>query len=165
LVLGHCSLSVPRNGIRSLGIPSSFRAIHDRGHGGLKIISTIEPAHAESLSEPEVHASWKCAYCEVEIRWMGDKEDRGLPVNWTEEHGGPACLACRRELAADSAVGASSSDLPVQERARLRTTALLDFEVTRDPDRSDAQIASAVHTSVVAVRKARQRLGAGSSSA
>jgi hypothetical protein len=88
----------------------------------------------------------------------GQVDDR-LPPNWTEERRGPACLACRRELAADAAIGATSWDLPVKERARLRSNALLDFEVSRDPDRSNSQIAAAVHASVVAVRKARDRLG------
>ena len=126
----------------------------------MKTISAIEPAHAEPLGESEVPAAWKCAYCEVEVSWMGGRQDRGLPGNWTEEAGGPACLACRRDIAADAAVNESPAEMSVQDRARLRTSALLDFEVMRDPERSDAQIAGAVHTSVVAVRKARKRLGA-----
>jgi hypothetical protein len=96
---------------------------------------------------------------------MSGHEDHGLPANWTEEHGGPACLACRRELAADAGVGDSSVDLTFKERARRRSFALLEFEVKRDPDRSNAQIAGAVHTSVVAVQKARERLGALAASA
>jgi hypothetical protein len=93
------------------------------------------------------------------VHWVsGHEKNHGLPANWAEERGGPVCLACRRELAADAAVD-TSSDLSVQERARLRSFAVLEFEVTRDPDRSNAQIASAVHTSVVAVQKARERLG------
>jgi hypothetical protein len=102
---------------------------------------------------------WTCGYCQVEVRWMNGHEGNGLPANWTEENRGPACLACRRALAAESAVDDNSSDLSTQERARLRSYALLEFEVTRDPDRSNAQIAGAVHTSVVAVQKARERLG------
>ena len=105
--------------------------------------------------------SWTCGYCRVEVRWMSGHGDHGLPANWSEEHRGPACLACRRQLAADAGVGDTSLDLTFQERARRRSFALLEFEVTRDPDRSNAQIASAVHTSVVAVQKARERLGAG----
>jgi hypothetical protein len=108
-----------------------------------------------SASEP---SRWTCGYCRVEVRWASGHEDRGLPANWTKEHQGPACLACRRELAADAAVS-ETPDLNVQERARLRSFALLEFEVQRDPDRSNAQIAGAVHTSVVAVQKARERLG------
>lgn len=117
------------------------------------------PAHTELVGEPEVPTSWKCAYCTVEVRWMSPHADRSLPVNWTKEQGGPACLACRRDLAADAGIGDSSPDLSVKERARLRSFALLEFEVSRDPDRSNAQIAGAVHTSVVAVQKARERLG------
>ena len=112
-----------------------------------------------SANAQEIPTRWTCGYCSVEVRWVGDHENRGLPANWAEERGGPVCLACRRELAADAAVADTASELSVQERARLRSFALLEFEVMRDPNRSNAQIASAVHTSVVAVQKARDRLG------
>jgi len=112
-----------------------------------------------SANAPEIPTRWTCGYCRVEVRWVGGHENRGLPANWAEERGGPVCLACRRDLAADAAVADTESELSVQERARLRSFALLEFEVTRDPNRSNAQIASAVHTSVVAVQKARDRLG------
>jgi hypothetical protein len=111
------------------------------------------------VQEPDNHARWTCGYCSVEVRFMSGSEVRGLPANWSKEPQGPACLACRRELAADAAVDEDSPELSVNERARLRSFALLEFEVTRDPDRSNAQIAGAVHTSVVAVQKARERLG------
>ena len=113
-----------------------------------------------SANGHEIPTRWTCGYCHVEVHWVGDHENHGLPANWAEEREGPVCLACRRELAADAAVDGTSSDVSVQERARLRSFALLEFEVTRDPNRSNAQIASAVHTSVVAVQKARDRLGA-----
>jgi hypothetical protein len=90
---------------------------------------------------------------------MRGYEQRGLPANWTENHQGPVCLACRRGLAAEAAVGDAPLGLSTQERARLRSVAVVEFEVRRDPSRSNAQIASAVHTSVVAVQKARVRLG------
>jgi hypothetical protein len=112
------------------------------------------------VSEPETANCWTCGYCGVEVRWMSGHEHRGLPANWSEGHQGPACLFCRRELAADAAVSESPAELSIQERARLRSAALIEFEVTRDPERSNAEIAHAVHTSVVAVQKARQRLGA-----
>jgi hypothetical protein len=110
------------------------------------------------MSEGVVARRWTCGYCRVETRWMGGQTDHLLPTNWTEERRGPACLACRRELAADAAVHGATSDLSVKERARLRSCALVEFEVTRDPDRPNAQIAAALHTSVVAVQKARDRL-------
>jgi len=87
---------------------------------------------------------------------MDSHERRGLPANWTENLRGPVCLHCRRELAADAAV--SRLDLSLKERARLRSSSVIDFEVRRAPDRSNSQIANAVHTSVGAVQKARDRL-------
>jgi hypothetical protein len=116
-------------------------------------------AEIHAMSGAEDPARWTCGQCRVEVRWMNGHEGQGLPANWAEENGGPVCLACRRELAADAAVSGAEAELSVQERARLRSFALLEFEVTRDPDRSNAQIAGAVHTSVVAVQKARERLG------
>jgi hypothetical protein len=108
----------------------------------------------------EAPARWTCGYCGVEVRWMSGHEQRGLPASWTENHQGAFCLACRRELAAEAAVSGTSWDLSIRERARLRSFAVIEFEVRRDPRRSNAKIANAVHTSVVAVQKARQRLGA-----
>lgn len=124
----------------------------------MRNISDTESFDPVLVSEPGAH--WICGYCGVQVRWMSGHKNRGLPDNWTEEQQGPVCLGCRRELAANAAITGTSSDLPIKERARLRSFALLEFEVSRDPNRSNAQIASAVHTSVVAVQKARDRLGA-----
>jgi hypothetical protein len=110
------------------------------------------------VSELEAPLRWTCGNCGVEVRWHSNHEQRGLPANWTLNHQGPVCLHCRRELAANAAV--SSLDLSLQERARLRSSTVVDFEVRRAPNRTNSQIASAVHTSVVAVQKARERLGA-----
>jgi hypothetical protein len=52
--------------------------------------------------------------------------------------------------------------LSLKERARLRSTTIVEFEVRRTPDRTNTQIANAVHSSVVAVQKARERLDAAS---
>jgi hypothetical protein len=68
------------------------------------------------------------------------------------------CLRCRRELAADAAVGGLS--LSLKQRARLRSTTIVEFEVRRTPDRTNTQIANAVHSSIKAVEKARERLAA-----
>jgi hypothetical protein len=111
------------------------------------------------MSDPETQERWTCGRCRVQVRWMSGHEQRELPANWADDHRGPLCLACRRELAAEAAVGNDSSQLSVNERARLRSAALIEFEVRRDPSRSNAEIAHAVHTSVVAIQKARERLG------
>jgi hypothetical protein len=109
------------------------------------------------VSEREAPQRWTCGKCSVEVRWTSSHEQRRFPPNWTDSHQGPVCLHCRRELAADAAV--STLDLSLKERARLRSHTIIEFEVKRAPDRSNSQIASAVHTSVVAVQKARERLG------
>jgi len=112
------------------------------------------------VSELKAPQRWTCGECAVEVRLIDSDERRGLPANWTESVRGPVCLHCRRELAADAAV--SRSDLSLKERARLRSSSVIEFEVRRAPDRSNSQIANAVHTSVGAVQKARERLaGAG----
>jgi hypothetical protein len=87
---------------------------------------------------------------------MDSHERRGLPADWSEDHRGPVCLHCRRELAADAAV--SRLGLSLKDRARIRSSTIVEFEVMRAPDRSNSQIANAVHTSVMAVQKARERL-------
>jgi hypothetical protein len=89
---------------------------------------------------------------------MDNLERRGLPANWAESHHGPVCLRCRRELAADAAV--STLDLSLLDRVRLRSAAIVEFEVRRTPGRTNARIANAVHSSVTAVEKARERLAA-----
>jgi len=97
-----------------------------------------------------------CANCAVETSWIGEPGRDKLPANWIETPGGPACLHCRRELAADAAVGAS--DLNLAGRARLRAATIIDFELRRAPDRTNSEIANAAHTSVGAVQKGRARI-------
>ncbi len=80
------------------------------------------------------------------------------PPAWAEDCGEVYCLACRRELAAEAGVDAAPSGTTVQRRAQIRTAALIEFEVGRDPKRSDTEIARAIRTSVPAVVKVRQRL-------
>ncbi len=89
---------------------------------------------------------------------MDSHERRGLPADWIENVRGPVCLHCRRELVAEAAVG--TVGLSLAERARRRSSSIVEFEVKRNPDRSNSQIANAVHTSVGAVVKARKRLAA-----
>ena len=48
----------------------------------------------------------------------------------------------------------------LEERAKIRTTALIEFEIDRDPDRPNGEIAKVVRCSVPAVLKARKRLEA-----
>ncbi len=82
-----------------------------------------------------------------------------LPRNWVRRGGQSYCLSCRRALAAEEGLEAAPEGTPIAKRAQIRNAAVLEFEVTRDPERSAGVIAKACRTSVIAVVKARKRLG------
>jgi hypothetical protein len=103
---------------------------------------------------------WTCSRCQVTVRWMPGYEHHQRPYAWAEDGGEVYCLACRREMAAEAGAGAAPSGTTLRRRAGLRTAALIEFEVSRDPERSDGEIARAIRTSVPAVVKARERLRA-----
>src|SRR5262249_10266078 len=105
--------------------------------------------------------SWTCARCEMTIRWLPGAEARELPSTWSAEHGELFCLQCRRDRAVDAALAALDAlpeDAPQADRQRVRADARSEFEIERDPERPDNQIAHACQTSTLAVRKARMRL-------
>ena len=102
-------------------------------------------------------AEWTCGSWERPVRFMPDAENVGLPAHWTEEKGEVYCLACRRALAVEEAIEAAD-DAAGESLAKLRTAALVEFEIKRDPDRANGEIARACRSSVPAVVKARQRL-------
>lgn len=90
---------------------------------------------------------------------MPGREQLGGPSAWIQDGGRVYCLGCRRELAAEAAIDDAPPDATAQRRAQLRAGALVEFEIKRDPDRSNGEIARVVRSSVPAVLKARQRLG------
>jgi hypothetical protein len=97
----------------------------------------------------------------VTVRWLPGHDHPRLPSAWVKRGGELYCLACRRELAAEAGADAAPSGTTTQRRAELRAAALIDFEVSRNPERSNSEIARVIGTSVPAVVKARQRLNAG----
>jgi hypothetical protein len=105
----------------------------------------------------EKAAVWTCDGCGVSIRQMsGDRSS--LPASWSHSDQGLFCLICRRGLAAEAALEAAPEDTTQEGRAQLRRAALLEFEVSRTPERSNGEIARACRSSVPAVAKARKRL-------
>jgi hypothetical protein len=91
--------------------------------------------------------------------WINGLEEGTAPPNWVREADGSYyCLVCRRERAIDAAL-AEATDIGTEARAKLRATAVVEFEIERDPDRTEGEIAKAARTSVAAVRKTRTRLG------
>jgi hypothetical protein len=105
-------------------------------------------------------AEWVCTRCGMTSRWTRGLAGADAPPNWAcTDDGAYYCLACRRELAVEAALE-DAGDAGIEARAKLRSSAVVEFEITRDPDRTEGEIARAARTSIGAVRKARKRLEA-----
>ena len=100
---------------------------------------------------------WTCDHCGVSVSQMGG-ERVALPGAWVSSREGTFCLNCRRERAAHAALETAPPDCTIDQRAKLRRAALIEFEVSRRPDHGDGAIAKACRSSVSAVAAARQRL-------
>ena len=112
----------------------------------------------ESAPDRGAESSWTCARCEVTVSFAQGAELPRLPSTWARENGLFYCLSCRREMAGDEGVAGIDDDTPSEKRLQLRSWARIEFEINRDPERPDNQIARACKTSTFAVRKARARL-------
>ena len=100
---------------------------------------------------------WTCDQCGVIVsRAGGDKVE--LPASWTTSKEGTFCLLCRRERAAQAALEAAPKDCGLEDRAKLRRAALVEFEVQRRPSHGNGESANACRSSVAAVGAARKRL-------
>jgi hypothetical protein len=99
-----------------------------------------------------------CARCGVVIRFMPGHERSGLPNGWKKERGETYCLGCRRERAAEAGIASVSDKLSLADRAKMRTMALVEFEIKRDPERPNGEIAKVARCSVPAVAKVRRKL-------
>jgi hypothetical protein len=91
-------------------------------------------------------------------RWTQGLGGGALPPNWVQDaDGNHYCLVCRRERAVEAKL-IEAGDAEPEARAKLRSSAVVEFEIERDPERTEGEIAKAAGTSVLAVRKARRRL-------
>jgi hypothetical protein len=90
--------------------------------------------------------------------WVNGLETGTSPPNWVKVNGLHYCLACRRERAVEKAVD-EAGEVGIEARAKVRAAAIVEFEIRRDPERTEGEIAKAAHTSIGAVRKARRNLG------
>ena len=88
----------------------------------------------------------------------GRHEKVELPESWTADKKGTFCLLCRRERAAQAALDAAPENSGLEDRAKLRRAALVEFEVRRRPNHGNGEIAKACRSSVAAVVAARKRL-------
>jgi len=104
--------------------------------------------------------SWTCDRCGVAIRYLPGHEPSAPPVGWTVDDGDTHCLTCRRDLAAEAAYLRADPDMSREDRAKLRARGRIDFEIERDPERTNGEIAKSLRCSVPAVVKARRQLEA-----
>jgi hypothetical protein len=111
-------------------------------------------------TRPRASAGVTCDGCEVTVSWMEGSERSGLPANWVRDKSGTFCLLCRRTKAADEALEDAPENASREQRAKMRANAVLEFEVLRDPERPNGEIAKACRASVPAVLRARERVGA-----
>ncbi len=100
---------------------------------------------------------WTCAECGVTVSRAGG-ELVSMPDSWANANDGTFCLLCRRERAARAALDAAPADCGLEERAKLRRAALIEFEVKRRPGHGNGEIAKTCRSSVAAVAAARKRL-------
>jgi len=108
---------------------------------------------------PSSASSWTCSRCHMSVRYLAGFPAPDAPEGWGKEAGALHCLNCRRELAATVAAVGADPCSPAEQR-KVRQRALAEFELCRDPDRRDAVIANAAHTSRILVTKTRVALRA-----
>jgi hypothetical protein len=105
-------------------------------------------------------SQWTCARCGVTASWSPEVEQHERPAQWSDEGGELYCLACRRAIAAEAGAEAGAGQDSDKSPAQLRSAALIEFEIRRDPHRANGEIARACRSSVSAVVSARRRMGA-----
>jgi hypothetical protein len=103
-------------------------------------------------------ARWTCAKCAVSVGRI-DGEPSRRPPSWTKSEDGLLCLSCSRTVAADTAAAGAPTGCSAEERSRLRRRALIEFEISRDPEAPDRRIAQACRTSTAAVAAVRGASG------
>jgi hypothetical protein len=100
---------------------------------------------------------WTCDDCGVIVSRVGGEKVE-LPGSWARSKEGTFCLHCRRERAAQAALEKAPKNSDLQDRAKLRRAALVEFEVRRRPGHGNGEIAKACRSSIAAVVAARKRL-------
>jgi len=89
--------------------------------------------------------------------WTNGLEEGTAPPHWDKVGSSFYCLACRRERAIEAALETCGEE-GIEARAKVRSAAVVEFGILRDPDRTEGEIARAARTSIGAVRKARKAL-------
>jgi hypothetical protein len=128
--------------------------VAERGAASARTKSSA--AKDKKTSKPS--QKWRCEDCDVTISYMPGHERTGPPAGWETKSSRSYCLRCRRNAAAEDAIQAAPDSTTREERAKIRAAAILDFEIIRDPNRPNGEIAKVVRCSVPAVLKSRKRV-------
>jgi hypothetical protein len=100
---------------------------------------------------------WTCSQCGVTAS-HSDAAPVPLPESWECGAEGTFCLGCRRQRVGEAALDSAPAASDRHARARLRRTAVIEFEVMRAPERTNGSIAKTCRTSIPTVAAARRRL-------
>src|SRR5262249_62160255 len=106
------------------------------------------------------NAEWTCTRCLMTASWMPGAQQQGMPSGWVEHEGSIFCTYCRRERAAEAAMAVAPDGATLDDRRELGVLGRIEFEIDRDPNRADTRIARACASSVAAVKRVRERMGA-----
>ena len=127
--------------------------VAERGAASARVKSSVAEKKTSKATQ-----KWRCERCDVTISYMPGHERKGPPAGWEVKGKQSFCLRCCRTAAAEAAVEAAPESTTREERAKIRAAAILDFEILRDPDRPNGEIAKVVRCSVPAVLKSRKRV-------
>ena len=89
---------------------------------------------------------------------MPGRDRPGPPSGWIEQNGATYCLGCSRELAGEAGA-ARVPDGSLDDQRQASAESRIEFEIKRAPDQGDTRVARSCRTSVLAVRRVRERLG------
>jgi hypothetical protein len=101
-------------------------------------------------------ARWICSRCAVSVG-QADGHPTAVPETWSESEDGSFCLTCSRAIAGEAALDSAPADSTHADKARLRRTGVIEFELHRTPEATDRRIAEACRTSRTAVVAVRGR--------
>lgn len=96
-------------------------------------------------------ATWECRDCNVRASFAPGVTRAG-PPNWIEDERGWHCLRCQREAAMEASGAGSDTSSGSRRRA------LLEFELLRDPEAKDFEIAKRAKCATSRVRPVRAAL-------
>ena len=83
--------------------------------------------------------TWHCTRCGLTTSFSDDAPKGSKPEGWAKENGEWRCLRCRREEVMEAAAAEAGNEGKAAQRR-----ALTEFELIRNPDASDREIARRV---------------------